>query len=202
MVFPVLVALFFGCVAFIASQLSASVCSTIPPAEDGPRTSKPPYIFLVAAAAVIGGVLAWQHMTPLQLGIAAVVVFALVACWCSDALCGFLPDVFTLGPLAAILLFAIAQRDWEIIVSAAIIFVPFAAAAMFSRGMGMGWGDAKLVALTGAVLGAPLGALTLAVACAAAVVVHRFSGARNSPIAFAPYIAALTGVALPLGLAH
>jgi prepilin signal peptidase PulO-like enzyme (type II secretory pathway) len=66
----------------------------------------------------------------------------------------------------------------------------------------MGWGDAKLVALTGAALGAPLGAVALAVACVVAVVVHRFAGARQAPIAFAPYIAALTGAALPLGLTH
>lgn len=197
-----LAAFFFGCVAFIATQSSTSVCRDIAPADDGPPTAKPPYAVLVAGAAAVGAILVVQGQHPLQLGIAAIVIFALVACWCSDALCGFLPDTFTLGPLAALLLFALAQRDWEIIVSAAIIFVPFAAAALFSRGLGMGWGDAKLVALTGAALGAPLGALTLAVACAAAVIVHRFTGARQGPIAFAPYIAALTGAALPLGLAH
>jgi prepilin signal peptidase PulO-like enzyme (type II secretory pathway) len=197
-----LVAFFFGCVAFIAAQLSASVCRTIVPAEDGPPTSTPPYVVLVAAAALLGGIFAIQGQQPLQLGIAAIVIFALVACWCSDVLCGFLPDTFTLGPLAALLLFALAQRNWEIIVSSVLVFVPFAAAALFSRGIGMGWGDAKLVALTGAALGAPLGAVALAIACVVAVVVHRFAGTRQSPIAFAPYIAALTGAALPLGLTH
>ena len=39
-----------------------------------------------------------------QIGIAAIGVFALVACWCSDSICGIVPDVFTLGPLAVILL--------------------------------------------------------------------------------------------------
>jgi len=202
MIAALLVALFFGSIAFIAAQLSTSICRNIVPADDGPPTSKPPYVILVAAAATLGAIFAVQGQQPLQLGIAAIVIFALVACWCSDALCGFLPDTFTLGPLAALLLFALAQRNWEIIVSAALVFVPFAAAALFSRGLGMGWGDAKLVALTGAALGAPLGALTLAIACVAAVAVHRFAGARQSPIAFAPYIAALTGVALPLGLTH
>jgi prepilin signal peptidase PulO-like enzyme (type II secretory pathway) len=199
---PLLVALFFGCIAFIATQLSTSVCRNIEPADDGPQTSKPPYAVLVVAAALLGAIFAVQKQPPLQLGIAAIVIFALVACWCSDALCGFLPDTFTLGPLAALLLFAFAQRDWEIIVSATLVFLPFAAAAVFSRGLGMGWGDAKLVALTGAALGAPLGALTLTVACVVAVIVHRFAGSRETPIAFAPYIAALTGAALPLGLMH
>ncbi|HEV3090262.1 MAG TPA: prepilin peptidase [Candidatus Cybelea sp.] len=202
MIVVVLAAFFFGCIAFIATQSSTSICSGIVPAEDGPRPSKPPYPFLVGGAAAIGGILAWQGTQPLQLGIAAVVIFALVASWTSDALCGFLPDVFTLGPLGVLVLFALAQRDWGLIVSALIVFVPFAAAAFFSRGLGMGWGDAKLVAITGAVLGAPLGAMALAVACAVAVVAHRFSSARSQPIAFAPYIAALTAVALPLGLTH
>ena len=202
MIVAFLAALFFGCIAYIATQLSASVCRNIAPADDGPPTSKPPYVVLVASSAVLGAIFAVQGQQPLQLGIAAIVIFALVACWCSDALCGYLPDVFTLGPLAALLLFAVAQRDWEIIVSAVLVFIPFAAAAVFSRGLGMGWGDAKLVALTGAALGAPLGAVSLAVACVVAVLVHRFAGARQAPIAFAPYIAALTGVALPLGLTH
>jgi prepilin signal peptidase PulO-like enzyme (type II secretory pathway) len=112
------------------------------------------------------------------------------------------PDLFTLVPLAALLLFAFAQREWMTIASAAIIFAPFAAVAFFSRGVGMGWGDAKLVALTGAVLGAPLALITLAVACLAAAIGHRIGRARHAPIAFAPYIAAATGIALPLGLVH
>ena len=73
-----------------------------------------------------------------------------------------------------------------------------AAAAIFSRGMGMGWGDAKLVAISGAVLGLPLGVLALAAACAVAAVLHRLLRGKGSPIAFAPYIAAATALALPL----
>jgi prepilin signal peptidase PulO-like enzyme (type II secretory pathway) len=88
------------------------------------------------------------------------------------------------------------------VASAGIIFVPFAIAAMFSRGQGMGWGDVKLVALTGAVLGAPLALIALALACLAAAIGHRISRARQTPIAFAPYIAAATAIALPLGLVH
>jgi hypothetical protein len=197
-----LAAVFFGCIAYIAIHCSAMLCAGIAPAEDGPPAGKPPYAVLTVAAALLGGLLGAMHTPPLQIAIAAIVVFALVACWCSDALCGIVPDVFTLAPLGVLLLFAIAQRDWWILISAAIAFVPFAAAALFSRGYGMGWGDAKLVALTGAALGAPLAAMALAIACAVAAVVHRLGGARSGPIAFAPYIAALTGLALPLGLAH
>ena len=95
-------------------------------------------------------------------------IFALVACWCSDALCGVSPDASPLAPLAALLLFAIAQRDWEVVdLGMSSFSCRLPSPRIFSRGYGMGWGDAKLVALTGAVLGAPLAvASRCAVACA------------------------------------
>jgi prepilin signal peptidase PulO-like enzyme (type II secretory pathway) len=193
---------FFGCLAFIAVHVSRSVCANVPPADDGPKPGKAPAAVLVVASAVLGGLLVAWHVPPLQIGIAAIVLFALVACWCSDAMCGIVPDLFTLVPLAALLLFSIAQRDWGMILSAAIVFVPFGAAALFSRGYGMGWGDAKLVALAGAALGAPIALIALTGACAAAAIGHRFTAARGSPIAFAPYIALATGLALPIGLSR
>jgi prepilin signal peptidase PulO-like enzyme (type II secretory pathway) len=195
-------AAFFGCVAFIGIALSRSVCAGIAPAEDGPAPGKVPIVALVGGAAVLGGVLMASHALALQLGIAAIAVFALAACWYSDATCGIVPDLFTLAPLAALLFFAVAQRDWMTIISAAVIFVPFALVALVSRGYGMGWGDAKLVALCGAVLGAPIAFLALSLACGLAVIVHRVAGAAKSPIAFAPYIAAATAIAIPLGLVH
>jgi prepilin signal peptidase PulO-like enzyme (type II secretory pathway) len=197
-----LAAVFFGCVAFIACEVSRAVCAKVPALGDGPATGTPPIIVLVAASALLGGLMIGRGATVMQLAAGAIVVFALVAAWCSDMLCGLVPDVFTLAPLAALLLLAFTQRDWGIFLSALVPFVPFAVAAFYSRGYGMGWGDAKLVALSGAALGAPLALLTLAAACVAAVVGHRIAKAGHNPIAFAPYIAACTGLALPLGLMH
>ncbi len=195
-------AMFFGSIAVVAMAASRAYCADIEPAEDGPAPGTPPYAVLGVAAAAIGALLVAVGATPLQLGIAAILTFALVACWCSDTLCGLVPDVFTLVPLAALLLFAFAHRDWEMAASATIAFAPFAAAAFFSRGYGMGWGDAKLVALCGAALGAPAAIFGLSLACGAAAIVHRLRGAGRSPIAFAPYIAAASGVILPLGFWH
>ncbi len=144
----------------------------------------------------------YQGVPPLQIAVDAVVVFALVACWCSDSLCGIVPDVFTLIPLAIVLLLSIVRGNWWAVASAAILLAPFAVAAMMSRGRGMGWGDVKLVALAGAALGAPLGLLAMAAACIAAVVGYKIKGIRQGPIAFAPYIAAAIGFALPLGTAR
>jgi prepilin signal peptidase PulO-like enzyme (type II secretory pathway) len=195
-------ALFFACIAVIAVQLSRVICADVTPEDDGPPPGKPPYAVLIAASAVVGAALVYAGAMPLQLGIAALVLFSLVAAWCCDTLCGLVPDIFTLPPLAALLLFAVAQHQWEIVVSAVVAFFPFAAAAFFSRGTGMGWGDAKLVALSGAALGLPLVVLTMAGACGAAAMVHKIARGARAPIAFAPYIAAATGLALPLGLIH
>ena len=79
--------------------------------------------------------------------------FALTGCWYCDLARGIVPDFFTLFPLAALGSFAAVEGEWRVLISAAVPFVPFALAAVFSRGRGMGWGDAKLVALGGAVLG-------------------------------------------------
>lgn len=202
MIATILAALFFGSIAVVAMQVSRWFCADIEPADDGPPPGNPPYAPLALGCAAVGALLVAGGAAPVELGIAAIVEFALVACWCSDTICGIVPDVFTLAPLTALLLFALAERNWGVVISAVIAFAPFAAAALVSRGYGMGWGDAKLVALCGAALGAPLAVFTLAMACAAAVVVHRLRGTAGAPIAFAPYIAAATGIALPLGLAH
>ncbi len=193
-------ALFFGSIACLGLNVSRHVCAGIAPADDGPPPVRTPAPVLIAGAMIVGAALVLLHAPPVQIGIAAIVVFALVACWLSDAMCGIVPDLFTLVPLAALLLFALAHRDWGTIVSAVVVFVPFAGAAFFSRGYGMGWGDAKLVALAGAALGAPLALLALTIACAIAGIGHWIWGKARAPIAFAPYIAAATGIALPLGL--
>ena len=195
-------ALFFGSIAFIAVQASRAACNGVLPAPDGPPPSKPPDVVLIVAAALLGGLVVALGAAPAQIAIAALVVFALVACWCSDMLCGILPDVFTLAPLGLLLVFALTQRNWGLIFSALVVFVPFAGAAAFSRGYGMGWGDAKLVAIVGAALGAPLAVFALFFGCAAAVVGHRVAGWPSRPIALAPYIAAAAGIAIPLGLLH
>jgi prepilin signal peptidase PulO-like enzyme (type II secretory pathway) len=195
-----LAAVFFGSLATIAVVLSRAACVGESPAPDGPPAGAPPYVVLIAGSALLGALLVYTGATPLQLGIAALVLFALIAAWCSDMLCGLVLDVFTLPALAILLTFAVAQHQWMMIVAAIIAFVPFAAAATLSRGLGMGWGDAKLVAVSGAALGLPLAVLVLAAACGVAAILHRFTHSKGSAIAFAPYIAAATALALPLAL--
>ena len=190
----------FGCAALLASELSGAICARVAPEEDGPPLGEAPLPAIVSAAGLIGVALVFRGGSPLQIGIGAVFVFSLAASWCSDSKCGIVPDAFTLIPLSGLLLLSALRGDWWVILSAVIAFVPFAAAAAFSRGNGMGWGDAKLVALAGAALGAELAILALILACIAAAIGYRIRGIKSGPIAFAPYIATFAGLAIPFGI--
>lgn len=197
-------AVFFALAASVGVLLANAVADHITPLPDGPPPSPPPILWLVAGCAAIGAVVVAHALVlgaaPAQIAVVALVCVALVACWVCDARTGIVPDYFTLGPLAAILAVALWQRDWWLIASAAIPFVPFALAALLSRGRGMGWGDVKLVALGGALLGAQTAVLAFAVACLAAVAWSYLRGRTRGPIAFAPYLAAAIGIAIPLGV--
>ncbi len=199
--FPILIgAGFMASMGWAGALLSRTFGAKRQRLGDGPPPHSPPIGVLVAACAIIGGVMVAHHVAPAQLVLSAVVCLALVACWCSDVQLGLVPDVFTLPPLVLVVLFAVWNREWWLIVGACASTAPFAAAAALTKGRGMGWGDVKLAALGGAVLGVQLSVLVFAAACVAAVIVSRIRGAEKSePIAFAPYLAAAIGIAIPIG---
>ncbi len=192
-------ALFFGAAGYAGSILGLLFAERIERFPDGPEPGRAPVPFLIAGCAIIGAVVA-AHADRGQVLLIAIVCAALVAIWITDSIGGIVPDVFTLGPLGLILIVALAQHNWFAFGSAAIPFVPFAFVAMVSRGRGMGWGDVKLVALGGALLGAEISVLAFSAACIVAVVLNYARGRRRGPIAFAPYLAAAIGLAIPVGL--
>lgn len=191
---------FFAFAAIVGVMLGNAVAETLPRFEDGPPVGTPPVAALVIASAVIGAIVATHSAAPAQLLLIAVVTTALVAAWCCDVRTGIVPDYFTLGPLGVMLAVGLWQHEWWLFLSAIVPFVPFAIAATFSRGLGMGWGDVKLVALGGAVLGAQLSLLAFALACLSAVAVAHFARHKRGAIAFAPYLVAAIGIAIPLGM--
>ena len=81
-----------------------------------------------------------------------------------------------------------------------ITFAPaaHAIAALASRGRGMGWGDVKLAALGGALLGVADATLAYFVAAAVAYVIARRTAGVRRPIAFGPYLAASIAVTLTI----
>ena len=195
----ILGALFFAAAGYVGALTGLWFAERIESPPDAPASGKPPVGALIAACAVIGAIVT-THGSQSQVLLIAIVCIALVAIWITDTMRGVVPDAFTLGPLGLILVLAVWQHDWLIFFSAAVPFVPFAVAAMLSRGRGMGWGDVKMVALGGALLGAQTAVLAFALACLAAVVLNYVRGHRSGPIAFAPYLAAAIGLAIPLGI--
>lgn len=165
--------------------------------EDGPAPAQPPVLWLIGAAALIGGFVTLR--APGDLVLLAALCGILAAICCTDIRYGIVPDVFTLLPLTALLAYAVVTRQWQIPISAAVPFIPFAIVAAISHGRGIGWGDVKLAALGGAVLGAPSATIAFTLSCFAAVAIAHLRGRRADPIAFAPYLAGAIAAALPLG---
>jgi prepilin signal peptidase PulO-like enzyme (type II secretory pathway) len=194
--------LFFAAAGYLGALLGSAFSDRITPLEDGPPAQQPPVSALIIACAIIGAIITPHAAAQSQLLLISLVCVALVGVWVTDARRGIVPDVFTLGPLAIMLVVALWKHEWWLFISAAVPFVPFAAAALLSRGRGMGWGDVKLVALGGAVLGAQLSVLAFALACLAAVAVNYRRGKKHGVIAFAPYLASAIGVTIPLVMWH
>ncbi|HVA27480.1 MAG TPA: A24 family peptidase [Candidatus Baltobacteraceae bacterium] len=188
--------------AFLGVLLASQICEATTAFEDGPSSGSTSIPLLLGCVALLGAVVSMRGLSVPQLGVVAVLSLCLSAIWYSDVRRGIVPDVFTLVPLVAILGAAAYFQQWSMLLSSAVVFVPFAGAALFSKGRGMGWGDVKLVALGGALLGAESAVLAFGIACAAAVIVAFVRNRRHEPIAFAPYLVGAIALAIALhGLA-
>jgi prepilin signal peptidase PulO-like enzyme (type II secretory pathway) len=188
----------FGTAGWLGRLVSDTWYGAIEREADGPLAIALPVWAFVVPAACIGIAVGIRGATPLHVAVMVIGVLALTVCAATDVRTGMIPDLFTLGPLVLVLALAMAQRDWLVPAGAAFAFVPFAILAVASRGRGMGWGDVKLAALGGALVG--MGGITLAVAFAAlaASIVGFAYGRRRAPIAFGPYLAVSIGATLGL----
>lgn len=193
-------AVFFAAAGYVGATLGLSFVERTEALDDAPPEIKAPVMLLVAACAAIGAVVTARAPGQAQVLLVAIVCACLVAVWVTDARRGIVPDLFSLGPLALVLAFAVWKHEWVALLSAAVPLVPFALAAVLSRGRGMGWGDVKLVALGGALLDMRTALLAFSLACVAAVIFNYARGRQRGPIAFAPYLAAAIGLAIPLGI--
>ncbi|MEO6912397.1 MAG: prepilin peptidase [Candidatus Baltobacteraceae bacterium] len=189
-------ALIFGCAAFCGVVLAMLVCARLGTLDGAPAPSPARPAAIIAGAVVLGVILALRGTPITELGLTALVCLPLAAAWYSDSLKGVIPDYFTLGPLAVVGIYVVMHHAWWIALSALIPFIPFALAAIFSKGRGMGWGDAKLVALGGAILGMQTGVLVFALACFAATIVSVVRDRGKSPVAFGPYLVASVAIAI------
>jgi prepilin signal peptidase PulO-like enzyme (type II secretory pathway) len=191
--------LIFGAAALIGVLAAEAICARVIPAPDGPATHTPRGWLIVAGFALVGALVAVHGFAAAIIAVGAFASFALAGCLYCDIARGMVPDFFTLFPLGCLLIYAAVIGDWSVFLGAAVPFVPFAITAAVSRGRGVGWGDVKLVALGGALLGTQAALLTFALACLAAGILPRLRGQRGVPIAFAPYLVAAIATTLALG---
>ncbi|HMD03403.1 MAG TPA: A24 family peptidase [Candidatus Baltobacteraceae bacterium] len=186
-------AVVFGCGAYLGMQLSAMIGSRLQRKrlDRDPKQTQLLALGLTVCSTLIGGVLASRGVAIVPFVILGIVSVCLCAAWYSDVTYGFIPDYFTLIPLGLVVAAALIERDlnWNLLLSTFAAFLPFGLAALLSKGRGMGWGDSKLAALGGAILGFQMALLTFAAACLALVAVGWLRGRRAEPMAFAPYLA-------------
>ena len=184
--------------AWSGSILGELACEGRAPFADGPA----PVAYArghFALGGLVAGVLASALGADVaQLALIALAILALAACSAADLRCGQIPDACSLGGLALVVGLGAFAQDAAPALGALLIGVPFALAAAATRGRAIGWGDVKLAALGGALLGAPGATVAyLLAALAAYVVARRTTGARR-PIAFGPFLAASIAVTLVL----
>jgi prepilin signal peptidase PulO-like enzyme (type II secretory pathway) len=189
----------FAIAAWAGTLLADALSRNLTPHQDGPAPIVVPRWPFAAAGALVGLTSSLHEPSLLHLAVVGVVLVTLAACTTCDLRCGMLPDVCTLGPLALLIGLAALQHNWAPPAGAAFVAIPFAATALFSRGRGMGWGDVKLAALGGALLGAQDATLAFVFAAVAAYLIAWRSGGIRRPIAFGPYLAASILAVVVLG---
>jgi prepilin signal peptidase PulO-like enzyme (type II secretory pathway) len=191
----------FAAIGIVAMILGANIVQRLDPFDDGPGIGSPQEFVLIAMAAMIGiGLVATHRDSPAQLLVAGITVYAVIGAVYCDVARGIVPDFFTLLPLGFLIVFALTQAHYGLLIAAFVPPIPFAIAALFSRGRGMGWGDVKLVALGGAVLGLETAVAAFIAACILAVLVAVWRRALKEPIPFAPYLAGSIAITLAAGL--
>jgi leader peptidase (prepilin peptidase)/N-methyltransferase len=190
-------AVIFLAVTWGGCLLGAALTRDRPPLDDGPLPvpyRQWPFLLL---GAIVGATSAHELATP-ELLLLAIVIGLLAACAAADLRCGIIPDRCSLGVLALVLIASLLRHDAYPVIGAAILATAFGCAALLSHGRGMGWGDVKLAAAGGALLGPADAALAFAAAAMFAFALALRAGRAQQPIAFGPYLAASIALALTL----
>jgi prepilin signal peptidase PulO-like enzyme (type II secretory pathway) len=198
MIAALLAVLLFAASGWTGALIGETLCAGRSTYEDGPARVVVGRWTFAAVAGCIGLAVALRGEAPAQLALICFMVLALAGCAAADFACGALPDLLTLLPLAAVLALGALAHDWTPALGAAFVALPFAACALLSRGRGIGWGDVKLAALGGALLGARGATLAFMLAAVAAYAVTRSTGGLRRPIAFGPYLAASIAATLSI----
>jgi leader peptidase (prepilin peptidase)/N-methyltransferase len=194
-------AIAFAAFAYAGVLAATTYWAAVPRLAGSPEPQQPPILILVGAAAAIGAACALRGAPGTTLAIIAVMVGVLTAIWCVDVTRGIVPDALTLVPLVGLLIAGLLTGRWYIVLAAIVPAIPFAVMAWRTKGLGLGWGDVKLAALGGAVLGMQTAILAFALAAIAAILVARIQRRTSEPLAFGPYLVAAIAVPLTMTVA-
>jgi leader peptidase (prepilin peptidase)/N-methyltransferase len=165
---------------------------------DGPAPGRAPVRTLIIIAAVLGGICGYRGIPAQTLAVIAAAVAVMIAIWYIDVTRGIIPDALTMVPVLALVIAGFLTNHWYVLLAALVPAIPFAIMAWRTKGLGMGWGDVKLAALGGALLGMQTALLAFGAAALASIVIARIRRREREPIAFAPYLA--SAIVLPLCL--
>ena len=185
-------ALLYACAAIIATLLAGLIIPRLPTLAQSPPARVLPIWLLPAIYAIVGIAVLLGHASVEQLGVIALLCIPLGSIVLVDMAKGLIPDLLTVLPMAVLLVWNGLHGPWlPMLVGAAVPFAAFALSAAFSKGRGMGWGDAKLAAFGGAILGLAPSLIAFALASLVAVMVAMIAKrAVTEPIAFGPYMVA------------
>lgn len=189
----------FGCSAYLALNLAAAVYGKVEPVRGGAKPGALEAIVSILVATFFGGVMAARGTDLADLAVSGAVIVGLSAVIWTDLTRGIVADWFALPPLALVLILdALRGTIVAAAIAVALVTLPFAIAALVSKGKGLGFGDVKIVALGAAVMDAQTAILVYAAACFIACVVAVARRRRAEPFAFSPYLAAAIAVGLLL----
>jgi hypothetical protein len=193
----------FGCAAFLAMRAADALYASVARPAGRREPNALVGVMPVLGAAALGAFFAGRGASLPVLGEFAVVVATLAAALWSDLARGVVGNWFVLPAIALVLALLATQGQFApVAFSAGFVTLPFALAAIFSKGTGFGWGDVKLVLLGATLLDAQTSILLYAATLIVAVAVTCALGKRKEPIAFAPYLATAIALGLLIPVTH
>jgi len=184
----------FALAAALGIWLAARFTLTLTRLDGAPPERDIHPAWLMIGASFVGAMLGVSHEQLVLILYLSVLTVPFIAALQTDLRFGLVPDLITLPALGLVTVYALITHNPNMFMGA-ILALPFALAAIQSRGLGMGWGDVKLIALIGATMGIERTLSVLFMALITLVFLQRIDHRQpKEPVAFVPYLVGACGV--------